>query len=677
MKNFTQNWTALLATSVILGSFSPSTFAADPAKSTILPIPKSITLGAGSIPITAQSRIVVLDPRLEAHASVLQEELWMLTNLKLTKVNADPKAGDIVLKINPEIRADEDILAPIKMNLVKTREMAHTIDVTDRAVVEGWDVRAVCEGTASLLLSIVQKQDQYSIPQMKVKDWPHADYNGTMIDCGRQWMPLDVLKVLVESCRLYKVRYIQLHVGDDQGYSMPSKAFPKLGTQNGSCCEGVPPKLWKWEEMEELEAFAVARGVGIVPELETPGHHQAMARPYRDLFNGPGVMDMASEELYLGLDTVVAEMCGIFKSAPYFCIGCDEANNGAGAGPWAEVYKRRHAIANDAQSVRNGNEIYVVHMKRMADMLKKYGKLTIAYENFPNDSRLKNDIIPMIWYPHSVAHEYQKQGWTTITVPWNEEADWNMYKCNGSMLARTDKVLGASSMMWQMSGVCVANGWAQNVIHRSERTWGPDNPNNNPEYKAIKDASRERADRLVVPVKMTMEGVDGGVVVRAQNFLTGRMVYGGKLKVTLSVANPKFTTLSTTRSPTPHRQFIKSPLFSIKHSCSIPASSLEIDKSAGLREPSTIAPTLRAILQTGNSLVPMRSKEKRAKNYLMSNLLPRKMNRQLGSTSKSPPSPKFPGWWILEATRGFRVTRERGICVAKFTHPKPNPRCST
>ena len=538
MKNFTQNWTALLATSVILGSFSPSTFAADPAKSTILPIPKSITLGAGSIPITAQSRIVVLDPRLEAHASVLQEELWMLTNLKLTKVNADPKAGDIVLKINPEIRADEDILAPIKMNLVKTREMAHTIDVTDRAVVEGWDVRAVCEGTASLLLSIVQKQDQYSIPQMKVKDWPHADYNGTMIDCGRQWMPLDVLKVLVESCRLYKVRYIQLHVGDDQGYSMPSKAFPKLGTQNGSCCEGVPPKLWKWEEMEELEAFAVARGVGIVPELETPGHHQAMARPYRDLFNGPGVMDMASEELYLGLDTVVAEMCGIFKSAPYFCIGCDEANNGTGAGPWAEVYKRRHAIPNDAQSVRNGNEIYVVHMKRMADMLKKYGKLTIAYENFPNDSRLKNDIIPMIWYPHSVAHEYQKQGWTTITVPWNEEADWNMYKCNGSMLARTDKVLGASSMMWQMSGVCVANGWAQNVIHRSERTWGPDNPNNNPEYKAIKDASRERADRLVVPVKMTMEGVDGGVVVRAQNFLTGRMVYGGKLKVTLSVANP-------------------------------------------------------------------------------------------------------------------------------------------
>ncbi len=523
--------TALICTSLPLSAAG--------AAHTIIPAPKQITMGAGSMPLTAQSRIVVLDPKLEAHASALQEEIWTLTNLKLAKVNAGPKAGDIVLKINPAIQADEDILAPKDMQLVKTRDMAHTISVTDTAVVEGWDTRAVCEGTASILLSIVEQQGKYSIPQMKVKDWPQADFSGTMIDCGRQWIPVDTLKVLVENCRLYKVRYIQLHVGDDQGYSMPSKAYPKLGSKNGSCCEGVPPKVWTWEEMEELEAFASARGVGIVPELETPGHHQAMARAYGHPFNGPGCMDMASERLYLGLDTIVAEMCSIFKSAPYFCIGCDEANNGTGAGPRAQIYKRRHAIPNDAQSVRNGYEIYVVHMKRMADMLRKYGKLTIAYENFPNDARLKNDIIPLIWYPNAVAHEYQKQGWTTITVPWNEEPNWNMYLCNGSVLKRTDRVLGASSMMWQMSAVCIVNGWAQNVSHRSERTWGPDNINNTPEYKAMKEKSRERADRLSTPVKMQMDGVDGGAVVRAQNFLTGRMVFGGKLKVTLAAANPQ------------------------------------------------------------------------------------------------------------------------------------------
>ena len=527
----------------------------------IVPTPRSITMGTGSMPLTAQSRIVVTDPRLEPHAAALTDELWMLTDWKLKTVKADPRPGDVVLKVNPKIRADEDILTAKDHKIVYSRDMAHTISVADMAVVEGWDVRAVCEGTATILQSIVADKGKYSIPRMKVKDWPHADYNGTMVDCGRQWIPVDALKVLVESCRYYKVRYIQLHVGDNQGYSMPSKALPKLGTANGSCCEGVPPKLWKWEDLVELEAYATARGVGIVPELETPGHHQAMGRVYRDLFDGPGCMDMASEELYHGLDTVVGEMCSIFKSAPYFSIGCDEANNGTGAGPWAEVYKRRHAIPNDAQSVRNGHEIYVVPMKRMADICRKYGKLTIAYENFPADTRLKNDIIPMIWYPHAVAAQYQQQGWTTITVPWTEEHDWDMYVCNGSRLARGDRVLGASAMMWQMSPLCVSNGWAQDR-HRSERTWGPDSKLDPPELQRRMQINRIRVDRLAQPVKMTTEGVDGGRVTGAQNFLTGRMIFGGQLKVSLSVAAPTGGEIRYTMDdsePTPESLLYKEP----------------------------------------------------------------------------------------------------------------------
>jgi hypothetical protein len=73
--------------------------------------------------------------------------------------------------------------------------------------------------------------------------------------------------------------------------------------------------------------LSIKRGIGIVPELETPGHHEAMARCYPEVFgNGPGCMDLAKEDLYKGLDTVVAEMCEVFKSSPYFHIGCDEAN---------------------------------------------------------------------------------------------------------------------------------------------------------------------------------------------------------------------------------------------------------------------------------------------------------------------------------------------------------------
>ena len=534
----------------------------------ILPTPKTISMGEGYMPLTAQSRIVTTDPRLDAHAAALKEELWCLTNWKLEIVKADPKPGDIVLRINPAIKAGEPVLAAQNLKLVRTKDMAHTITVTDMAVVEGWDVRAVCEGTATILQSIVDdKNGKFAIPQMKVKDWPFADFSGTMIDCGRQWMPEDVLQVLVECCRIYKVRYIQLHVGDDQGYSMPSKAFPSLATQNGSCCEGVPPKKWDWDTLVRLEAFAAARGVGIVPELETPGHSEAMARCLRDVFGGPGCMDMASEELYEGLDTIIGEMCSIFKSAPYFSMGCDEANwNGVGAGPMATVYKRRNAIPHDAQSVRNAYEMYVVHMKRVADIARKYGKLTLAYENFPDDGRLKDDIIALVWYPNAVAQNYQAKGFATITVPWELGVPfekWNIFHCNGSTLQRTDRVLGASGMMWQMSAVCVAGGWAQGVSTRSERTWGPDTPLSQAEFNKRQTISRERCDRFALPVKMETEGIDGGRVIRCQHFLTGRMIYGGKLKVKLSVIAPtggqiRYTTDDS--EPTPQSALYTQPL---------------------------------------------------------------------------------------------------------------------
>ena len=529
----------------------------------IQPTPKSIKVNPGSMALTAQSRIVVTDPRLDAHAAVLAEEISCLTDWKLAVVkspsaelpppqqdsgeagrageprrSADAKPGDIVLKINPAIRADEDILTAQNLKIGKTRDMAHTIEVTDKAVVEGWDVRAVCEGTASLLQSITGTSGKFSIPHMTIKDWPHADFSGVMVDCGRQWIPADALMATVEACRVFKVRYLQLHVGDDQGYSFPSKAFPKLGSQNGSCCGGIPPKVWTWEEMEALEAFAAARGVCIVPALETPGHHAAMGRCYRDVFDGPGCMDMASEELYKGLETIIDEMCSIFKSTPYFDIGCDECNwQGVGAGPWAQVYKRRHAVELDPQPARNPHELYQVHLKRLADMLRKRGKLTLAWEDFPRDGRMSDNVIALIWYPHAVAQDYQREGWTTITVPWDLSVpfpEWNMYICNGSRLARTDRVLGASRPMWQMSAI-VLNGWMLGAGERTERTWGPDTPINQEEYDKRYDLNRKLVNRLALPVRLDTEGVTMGI----SYFLGGQIAFGGDLKVTLSVAAPR------------------------------------------------------------------------------------------------------------------------------------------
>ena len=248
----------------------------------LLPTPKSIHLAGGEMPLTAESRIVATEPALEPLAGIFSNEVWLITNLKLAVVKDEPRAGDIVLTIDPALRADADIVAVQKKDgkqqVVRTRDFAHTIAVGDKAVVTGWDYRAVCEGTATVLQALVAKEGKASLPKMTVKDWPYADYTGTMIDAGRQWIPPDAVKFTIEACRFWKIRYVQMHFSDDHAYTFGSKIFPQLGDRNMRISEGIIARCYTQPEMRDLEAYAVARGVTIVPELETPGHSSAMAR---------------------------------------------------------------------------------------------------------------------------------------------------------------------------------------------------------------------------------------------------------------------------------------------------------------------------------------------------------------------------------------------------------------
>ncbi|MCY2925738.1 MAG: hypothetical protein NT031_09910 [Planctomycetota bacterium] len=81
---------------VVLGAACLASAADKPA---ILPTPKSIKLEGGTMPLTPAARIVITDPRLEIHAPVLAQELWLITGTCPKIVKGDAQAGDILLQI--------------------------------------------------------------------------------------------------------------------------------------------------------------------------------------------------------------------------------------------------------------------------------------------------------------------------------------------------------------------------------------------------------------------------------------------------------------------------------------------------------------------------------------------------------------------------------------------------
>jgi len=491
----------LLSLALVMCCQGITAIADNPLK--LLPTPKVLKVDDGRIPLTPENRIVATDPSLKPLAVILSDEILLITEVKLSTTEEAPKAGDIVLKINPKLRADMDIWTVKGQDVVQVRDYAHTITVTDKTVVEGWDYRAVCEGTATLLQAIVIDGHKAFVPKMTVKDWPHADFTGTMPDVARQQNPVYMLKTVVEACRYFKVRYVHLHLSDDNAFTFPSTAYPEASSQSGL----VPYTL---KELKDLVAYADARGVTCVPEIEGPGHCTALLDGMGGRLGSAGqrCMDVLNPDIYPILDTLVGEMCDVFKSSPYFHIGNDEVEPAWYMGnAHVRKYMAEHKIGED-----NKPAIFLPYGQKMAEIVKKHGKKTIMWEGFPLgvpfDPSLANDIIVYAWY--GGAGRAQAAGFATITVPWEIKIpfkDWSMYHCNGVDLdPKKDRVLGASRPMWEVDGYTMAKGYMRGLPERQERTWSPEAVIEDDYHKNRMAMQTDRMEMITQPVKCTVAG---------------------------------------------------------------------------------------------------------------------------------------------------------------------------
>ena len=461
-----------------------SAWAGDPADRYpdlhLIPWPKQVAREEGRLPLTSESRVIATDSRLLPLAEILSDELRVLTGFPWREGAEPAQPGDIVLRIDPAIRAGEPILTLRDRQPTRLTDGAHRIQIDQIALVSGFDYRATAEGASTILQLLAQANEEFSLPKVSIHDWPHADYCGVMLDVARQDHPPEAIRQVIRLCRLYKARYLHLHLTDDQGWTFPSTKYPSLGAKNYGAHGGVAPRVYKLDELRELVEFADARGVTLVPEVEMPGHCAAALRSLPEVFDaidpdsrapvGMGCMNMSNEALYPALDTIIGEICDVFRSSPYFHIGSDEVSSGRLAlHPGYREFMRRHSLANDEQLAEH-------FIAAACEMVKRHGKKAIKWEGLANGA--SKDVIIMTWEGNSnSAAEWTSRGWTTITCPWNLGVpweEWSMYRCNASQLERGSSVLGATLVAWeQPPSFHIASLRA--LPARQERTWGPDN----------------------------------------------------------------------------------------------------------------------------------------------------------------------------------------------------------
>ena len=231
------------------------------AEPAILPVPASVRVDTGTFPIHSTTAILATDPSLVQLADVLRQEIRLTAGLQLPVSTGPMSAGQIVLRYGKVEGGDE----------------AYRLEITPQsAVVTANTYQGPAWGTVTLLQAIQSSPEAARLPQMVIEDAPRYPYRGFMKDVARQDVPIEQLYAAVNLCRLYKVRYLHLHLSDDHAFVFPSTKYPQLGNRNSGAHSGPAPKVYDLERLKDLVRYADARGVTLVPEIDGPGHSDAM-----------------------------------------------------------------------------------------------------------------------------------------------------------------------------------------------------------------------------------------------------------------------------------------------------------------------------------------------------------------------------------------------------------------
>jgi len=263
---------------------------------------------------------------------------------------------------------------------------AYHLVVTPRMVrIEASDPRGLFYGAQTLLQLVAEKPDgSRAIPAVEVRDTPRFRWRGLLIDVSRHFFGKQTLLKFIDEMAAYKLNVLHLHLTDDPGWRLEIPGYPKL-TQAAVAADGTR-QYFTADEMREIVAYAAARHIIVVPEIEMPSHTGSAGAAYPELFNGGSVFDPAKPETYAFIRSVFAQVASVFP-APYIHFGGDEVGDDAWKGARDVERLKAELGLKDQKAVES------YFGRQVVGIIQALGKKPMAWDEQAEAGALKDVVI--------------------------------------------------------------------------------------------------------------------------------------------------------------------------------------------------------------------------------------------------------------------------------------------
>ncbi|MFC7329025.1 beta-N-acetylhexosaminidase [Marinactinospora rubrisoli] len=213
----------------------------------------------------------------------------------------------------------------------------------------------------------------WRLPRVEVRDRPRFGWRGCMLDVARHFLPKREVLRFIDLLALHKLNVLHLHLSDDQGWRLEIRRYPRLtevgawrresqvGAGAAATFDGRPHGgYYTQDDIREIVAYAAARHITVVPEIDVPGHSQAAIAAYPWLGES-GELEVGREwgiiEHVLNVDDatldfyrdVFDEVIELFPGE-YVCVGGDECPKTQWrASPAARRRMREEGLADEEE----------------------------------------------------------------------------------------------------------------------------------------------------------------------------------------------------------------------------------------------------------------------------------------------------------------------------------------
>jgi len=301
-----------------------------PSGGTIVPAPVSQTsVDGGAFTLTSSSRIVASDEAAKNVAALLAQSLRPATGYALPIAGGPARAEDIELAIGSAPDAPDD-----------HRALAHDEGYSLTASAKGVRILAASghglfNGTQTLLqllpswvVSSTARPGPWTIAATNIYDYPRFTERSVLLDPARNFLTVAEVEKAIDSLAMLKANTLHLHLTDNQGWRLAISSRPKLAKVGGAMSiAGGRSGFYTQDDFKQIVAYANARYIDVIPEIEMPSHAGAALASYPKKLGcggSAGVLCPTSESTFTFIDDVIGEVAALSPSK-YIHIGGDES----------------------------------------------------------------------------------------------------------------------------------------------------------------------------------------------------------------------------------------------------------------------------------------------------------------------------------------------------------------